>query len=224
MPCRQSQTDFARPPRRGQGGAQAPAQGQARGLRCSRSRSSKSGRNNNGHITTRHKGGGHKHHYRSSTSVATRTASRPRSSASSTTRTARPHRPGVLRRRRAPLHHRPARRGSRRHADERRRGADQAGQHLPIRNIPVGSTIHCVEMMPGKGAQIARSAGTSVTLLAREGTYAQVASALRRDPQGAHRLPRHHRRGRQRGAQPAPVGKAGAKRWRASARRCVAPR
>lgn len=48
------------------------------------------------------------------------------------------------------------------------------GNTLPIRNIPVGTTIHCVEMMPGKGAQIARSAGASVQLLAREGTYAQV--------------------------------------------------
>jgi large subunit ribosomal protein L2 len=36
----------------------------------------------------------------------------------------------------------------------------KAGNTLPIRNIPVGSTIHCVEMLPGKGAQIARSAGT----------------------------------------------------------------
>ena len=57
------------------------------------------------------------------------------------------------------------------------RGAEapiKAGNTLPIRNIPVGSTIHCVEMLPGKGAQIARSAGASVTLMAREGTYAQV--------------------------------------------------
>ncbi len=50
----------------------------------------------------------------------------------------------------------------------------KAGNALPIRNIPVGSTMHCVEMMPGKGAQIARAAGTSVQLLAREGSYAQV--------------------------------------------------
>jgi large subunit ribosomal protein L2 len=50
----------------------------------------------------------------------------------------------------------------------------KAGNTLPIRNIPVGSIIHCVELQPGKGAQIARSAGTSVTLMAREGTYAQV--------------------------------------------------
>jgi large subunit ribosomal protein L2 len=56
-------------------------------------------------------------------------------------------------------------------------GADapiKAGNCLPLRSIPVGSTVHCVEMMPGKGAQIARSAGTSVQLLAREGAYAQL--------------------------------------------------
>jgi large subunit ribosomal protein L2 len=48
------------------------------------------------------------------------------------------------------------------------------GNTLPIRQIPVGTTVHCVELIPGKGAQIARSAGTSVQLLAREGLYAQV--------------------------------------------------
>jgi large subunit ribosomal protein L2 len=50
----------------------------------------------------------------------------------------------------------------------------KSGNALPIRNIPVGTTICCVEMMPGKGAQLARSAGASVQLLAREGTYAQI--------------------------------------------------
>ena len=50
----------------------------------------------------------------------------------------------------------------------------KVGNTLPLRNIPVGSTVHCVEMMPGKGAQLARSAGTSVQLLAREGSYAQL--------------------------------------------------
>ncbi|OGA67364.1 MAG: 50S ribosomal protein L2 [Betaproteobacteria bacterium RIFCSPLOWO2_12_FULL_65_14] len=48
------------------------------------------------------------------------------------------------------------------------------GNTLPLRNIPVGTTVHCVEMLPGKGAQLARAAGTSVQLLAREGDYAQV--------------------------------------------------
>ena len=50
----------------------------------------------------------------------------------------------------------------------------KSGNALPIRNIPVGTTIHCIEMIPGKGAQLARSAGTSAQLLAREGVYAQV--------------------------------------------------
>ena len=48
------------------------------------------------------------------------------------------------------------------------------GNTLPLRNIPVGTTIHCIEMLPGKGAQIARSAGAGVQLLAREGVYAQL--------------------------------------------------
>jgi large subunit ribosomal protein L2 len=50
----------------------------------------------------------------------------------------------------------------------------RAGNTLPLRNIPVGTTIHCIEMQPGKGAQLARSAGASVQLLAREGAYAQL--------------------------------------------------
>ena len=48
------------------------------------------------------------------------------------------------------------------------------GNALPLRNIPVGTTIHCVELQPGRGAQLARSAGVSVQLLAREGSYAQI--------------------------------------------------
>ena len=50
----------------------------------------------------------------------------------------------------------------------------RVGNTLPLRNIPVGTTVHCVEMLPGKGAQLARSAGASVQLLAREGSYAQL--------------------------------------------------
>lgn len=48
------------------------------------------------------------------------------------------------------------------------------GNCLPLRSIPVGSVVHCVEMMPGKGAQLARSAGASVQLMAREGGYATL--------------------------------------------------
>jgi large subunit ribosomal protein L2 len=50
----------------------------------------------------------------------------------------------------------------------------KSGNAKVLRNIPVGTTIHCVELVPGKGAQIARAAGASVQLLAREGTYAQI--------------------------------------------------
>jgi large subunit ribosomal protein L2 len=48
------------------------------------------------------------------------------------------------------------------------------GNCLPLRNIPIGSVVHCVELMPGKGAQLARSAGGSIQLLAREGGYATL--------------------------------------------------
>jgi large subunit ribosomal protein L2 len=50
----------------------------------------------------------------------------------------------------------------------------KTGNCLPLRNIPLGSTVHCVEMKPGKGAQIARSAGGSAQLVAREGAYATL--------------------------------------------------
>lgn len=48
------------------------------------------------------------------------------------------------------------------------------GNCLPLRNIPVGSTVYCIELKPGKGAQLARSAGTSAQLVAREGRYATL--------------------------------------------------
>jgi large subunit ribosomal protein L2 len=48
------------------------------------------------------------------------------------------------------------------------------GNCLPLRNIPVGSVVHCIELKPGKGAQLARSAGTSAQLVAREGLYATL--------------------------------------------------
>lgn len=61
--------------------------------------------------------------------------------------------------------------------DELRNGSDapiKAGNCLPLRNIPVGTQVHCIELKPGKGAQIARSAGTSAQLVAREGVYATL--------------------------------------------------
>jgi large subunit ribosomal protein L2 len=134
-----------------------------------------SGRNNLGHITTRHKGGGHKAHYR----IVDFRRNKDGIPAKVERIEYDPNRSAHL----ALLCY----------ADGERRyilaprgvvpgtvlmsGAEapiRAGNALPIRNIPVGSSIHCIEMLPGKGAQLARSAGTSVRLLAREGTYAQV--------------------------------------------------
>lgn len=57
------------------------------------------------------------------------------------------------------------------------------GNNLPLANIPVGTTIHAIELQPGKGAQIGRSAGSSAQLLAKEGKYAHV-----RMPSGEVRL------------------------------------
>jgi len=48
------------------------------------------------------------------------------------------------------------------------------GNSMLLLNIPIGTVVHCIEMKPGKGAQIARSAGTSAQLLAREGNYATL--------------------------------------------------
>jgi len=50
----------------------------------------------------------------------------------------------------------------------------KAGNSLPLRHIPVGTQVHCVEMKPGKGGQLARSAGASAQLAAREGAYASL--------------------------------------------------
>ena len=72
------------------------------------------------------------------------------------------------------------------------------GNALPLRYIPVGTTVHNVELKPGGGGKMARSAGTSVQLVAKEGDFATLrlpSTEMRRVPD---RLPRHRRRGRQR--------------------------
>ncbi len=48
------------------------------------------------------------------------------------------------------------------------------GNCLPLRNMPIGAVMHALELRPGKGAQLARSAGTSVQLVSRESDYATV--------------------------------------------------
>jgi len=50
----------------------------------------------------------------------------------------------------------------------------RSGNSMTLRSVPVGSIIHCVELKPGKGAQMVRSAGSSAQLVAREGAYATV--------------------------------------------------
>ena len=175
----------------------------------------KAGRNNHGRITMRHQGGGHKQHYRivdfkrgkdGVTAKVERLEYDPNRSANIAL---------LL------------------YADGERRyiiapkgvsadtqlvsGAEapiKPGNALPLRNIPVGTTIHCIEMLPGKGAQIARSAGASAQLLAREGSYAQLrlrSGEIRkvhvdcRATIGEVGNEEHNLRS---------IGKAGAKRWR----------
>ena len=89
----------------------------------------------------------------------------------------------------------------------------KVGNTLPLRNIPIGSTVHCVEMKPGKKAQLARSAGASCQLIAREQGYATLrlrSGEMRKVPadcratigevgNSEHNLTK--------------IGKAGAKRW-----------
>jgi large subunit ribosomal protein L2 len=59
----------------------------------------------------------------------------------------------------------------------------RVGDALPIRDIPLGTVIHNIELLPGKGGQLARAAGTSAQLVAKEGIYAQI-----RLPSGEVRL------------------------------------
>lgn len=138
-------------------------------------KSKNAGRNNNGRITTRHQGGGHKQHYR----LVDFRRNKDGIPAKVERLEYDPNRSAHL----ALLCYAD---GERRYIIAPRgvpvgaqlvSGSDapiKVGNTLPLRNIPVGSTVHCVEMMPGKGAQIARSAGTSVQVLAREGSYAQL--------------------------------------------------
>ena len=130
------------------------------------------GRNNAGRITTRHKGGGHKQHYR----VIDFKRNKDGIPAKIERIEYDPNRSAHIALicyldgdRKYIIAPKGAKSG-----DEIISGAAapiKPGNTLPLRNIPVGSTVHCVELKPGKGAQIARSAGTSAQLVAREGTY-----------------------------------------------------
>lgn len=175
----------------------------------------KGGRNNAGRITTRHRGGGHKRRYRIVDFKRNKDGV-----------------PGKVER----IEYDPNRSahlalvlyadGERRYmiapkgvsaGDEVHQGSSAAiknGNALPLRNIPVGTVVHCVELQPGKGAQLARSAGASVQLVAREGLHATLrlrSGELRRVPVDCRATigevgnAEHTLRS---------LGKAGAVRWR----------
>ncbi len=178
-------------------------------------KSKSGGRNNAGRITTRHRGGGHKQHYR----VIDFKRNKDGIPAKVERLEYDPNRSANI----ALLLYS---HGERRYilapqgvksGDALMSGQDapiKQGNCLPLRNIPVGTTVHAVELKPGKGAQIARSAGTSVQLVAREGAYAtlrlrsgemrKVLAECRASigvvSNGEHNLRK--------------LGKAGAKRWR----------
>ncbi|MDH5778644.1 MAG: 50S ribosomal protein L2, partial [Gammaproteobacteria bacterium] len=138
-------------------------------------KSKSGGRNNQGRITTRHIGGGHKQHYR----VVDFKRNKDEIPAKVERIEYDPNRSANI--------------ALMLYADGERRyiispkglklGEEllsgkyapiKPGNTLPLRNVPVGSQVHCIEMRPGKGAQIARSAGTSAQLVAREGIYASL--------------------------------------------------
>jgi len=133
------------------------------------------GRNNKGRITSRHRGGGHKRHYRiidfrrDKFNIPARVASIEYD----------PNRSAYI----ALLHYVD---GEKRYilapeglkVDDRVMSGDEAevrtGNSLPIRNVPLGTFLHNVEMYPGKGGIIARSAGSHVQLVAKEGKFAHL--------------------------------------------------
>ena len=133
------------------------------------------GRNNSGRITTRHRGGGHKQHYR----VIDFKRNKDGIPAKVERLEYDPNRSAHI----ALLLYGD---GERRYivapqgvkaGDSLMSGQDapiKQGNCLPLRNIPVGTIVHAVELKPGKGAQIARSAGASIQLVAREGAYATL--------------------------------------------------
>jgi len=179
------------------------------------SKSRNGGRNNAGRITTRHRGGGHKQRYRQVDFKRNKDGIAARVERLEYDPNRSAHLALVLYadgERRYIIAPKGARAGDRLMSGAR--APIRAGNCLPLRNIPVGTTVHCVEMKPGKGAQIARSAGTSVQLVAREGALATLrlrSGELRRVPAACRATvgevgnSEHALRS---------LGKAGASRWR----------
>jgi len=174
-----------------------------------------SGRNNAGRITVRHRGGGHKRHYRLIDFVRNKDGIPAKVERIEYDPNRSAHIALVL------------------YADGERRyiiaprglvvgaavqsGADspiRSGNTLPLKNIPIGTVVHCVELKPGKGAQLARSAGASVQYLGREGSYALM--RLRSGETRRVRVDCRATIGEVGNTENSlrKLGKAGAKRWR----------
>ena len=144
----------------------------------------KGGRNNTGQIMVRHKGGGHKRHYRiidfkrNKINIPAKVASIEYDPNRSSRIALLEYADGEKRYIIQPL--------GLKVGDTVMSGPEaeiQAGNALPLVNLPVGTFVHNIEMIPGKGAQLVRSAGTSAQLLAKEGEYAHL-----RMPSGEIRL------------------------------------
>jgi large subunit ribosomal protein L2 len=142
------------------------------------------GRNNRGRITTRHRGGGEKRFYRiidfkrNKTGVPARVAAIEYDPNRSARIALLFYKDGEKRYMLAPL--------GIRVGDEVVSGPDapiRTGNAMPLRNIPTGTQIHNIELYPGKGGQLVRSAGTGAQLMAKVNDYAQI-----RMPSGEVRL------------------------------------
>ncbi len=173
------------------------------------------GRNTAGRITTRHRGGGHKQHYRKidfkrDKDGVRATVARVEYDPNRTANIALlKYADGEYRYIVAPR--------NLRSGDQVMSGSTapiRPGNAMPLRNVPVGSVVHCVELKPGKGAQLARSAGSSCQFVAREGSHALLrlrSGEMRQVPVecratlGEVGNSEHNLRS---------LGKAGAKRWR----------
>ncbi|KDN95771.1 50S ribosomal protein L2 [Hydrogenovibrio marinus] len=178
-------------------------------------KSKKGGRNANGRITVRHQGGGHKQHYRlvdfkrgkdGIPATVERLEYDPNRSAHiALLKYADGERAYIL----APKNIQ-----SGDVVESGETVSIKVGNALPLRNIPVGTIVHALEMRPGKGAQIARSAGASVQIAGRDGAYvlvklrsgemrkilAECRATIGEVGNSEHALRK--------------LGKAGAKRWR----------
>ena len=183
--------------------------------RLTKSKNRISGRNNSGRITTRHKGGGHKRLYRvidfkrskfDIEAIVKRIEYDPNRSANI----------ALVEYKDGELSYIIAPKGikEKNKIISSSKAAIKPGNCLPLSEIPQGTEVHCIEMKPGKGAQLIRSAGTTARIVAKEGRYATVrlsSGEMRkilltcRASIGVISNEQHNLRS---------LGKAGAKRWR----------